>query len=363
MKITFGRNLKELRLKKNLTQEMLADFLGVSFQAVSKWEREDSFPDITMLPAIASFFGVSLDSLLGLDLIERENKIKKYCDEYRRLWSEHKICEVRDLMKKATTEFPGNFELLSKYFNALIKASFEDEYRLSIKAEAERVYDSIQNCCTDDSIRIWTKKIMCRYLRDLSMIDSSGVDISDAEKILAQMPIMQNTRDYEAMFMYPYDEIKRTAACASGTSEILYLLGEIINRRYSSPLEYNEKIIEAYVNLIETIIPDGDYGKCYHLVIYDSGYIGVKKYLNGNTAGALEYFEKMCRLAVEYDNMPEISVHTSESLKGLEFDKAKMLIGKDKLTDRVKHNMLNNYPLSDEFKASKEFKKIIDILG
>lgn len=39
MNIYFGKNLKELRLKKNLTQEKIADILGVSFQTVSKWER------------------------------------------------------------------------------------------------------------------------------------------------------------------------------------------------------------------------------------------------------------------------------------------------------------------------------------
>ncbi len=363
MTIYFGENLKKLRKSKDLTQETLADFLGVSFQAVSKWERNESYPDITMLPAIASFFNVSLETLLGVDIIEKENKIKEYCDEYRRLWSEHKVDEVKALMKNAVSEFPGNFELLSKYFNALIKASFDDKYRLSIKSEVYRIYDTIQNHCTVDSIRIWTKKLMCRYLRDMSFIEDSGVGIADAEKILDEMPIMQNTRDYEAMYMYPYDDKKRAVACAAGTSEMLYLLGEIIDRRRSNPLECDENVLKAYVNLIEAIMPDGDYGKCYHLIIYDCGYIGVKKYVNGDIAGALEYFEKMCKLADEYDKLPEISIHTSENLEGLEFDKAKMLLGTSKMTDRVKHNMLKNYPLSDEFKSSEEFKQILKILG
>ncbi len=46
MKIYFGENLKRLRKEKELTQETLADFLGVSFQAVSKWERNESYPNI-----------------------------------------------------------------------------------------------------------------------------------------------------------------------------------------------------------------------------------------------------------------------------------------------------------------------------
>ncbi len=363
MTIYFGENLKRLRKSKDLTQETLADFLGISFQAVSKWERNESYPDVTMLPAIASFFNISIDSLLGADLIEREKKINEYHDEYKRLWSEHKVVEVRDMMKKAVSEFPGNYELLSKYFNSLIGASSEDEYRISIKSEVQRVYDTIQNYCMVDSIRIWTKKVMCRYLRNLSFIEGSGVCIADAEKILEEMPIMQNTRDYLAMFMYPYDDEKRAAACAAGTSEMLALLGQIIMRKHSSPLDYEENIIEAYVKLVEAVMPNGDYGKCFDLVIYDYGYIGVKKYVNGDTDGALKCFEKMCRLAVEYDNLPGITTHTSFNLEGLEFDKAKTNLGTSRMTDRMRRHMLKNYPLTDEFKNSEEFKKILKILG
>ncbi|MGN0534424.1 MAG: helix-turn-helix transcriptional regulator [Eubacterium sp.] len=72
MDIYFGENLKKLRKEQNLTQEALADFLGVTFQAVSKWERGDGYPDIATLPIISSFFGVSLDDLLGVDKVQRE---------------------------------------------------------------------------------------------------------------------------------------------------------------------------------------------------------------------------------------------------------------------------------------------------
>lgn len=363
MTVYFGENLKKLRKEKELTQETLADFLGVSFQAVSKWERSESYPDITMLPSIAGFFNVTVDSLLGINLIEKQSKIKAYCDEYSRLWSEHKIGEVKELMKKATNEFPGNYELLSKYFNALIYAQHDNEYRISIKPEVHKIYDNIQNYCTVDSIRMWTKKIMCRYLRDLSLIEGGGFDMAEAEKILAEMPLMQNTRDYEAMYMYPHDEKKRAAACANGVSEMLRLFGEIISRRYESPVDYDEKVLEAFIGLIEAVMPDGDYGKSFHHVIYDSGYIGVKKYLAGDKAAALAQFEKSAKLAAEYDAQPDISAHTSFLLEGLEFDKTKMLLGSSKMTERMKHHMTENYPLSDEFKNSKEFRKVIEILG
>ena len=58
-----GKKIRQLRVNKGLTQESLAKALGVSYQAVSRWENEMSMPDITLLPAISTFFGVSIDEL------------------------------------------------------------------------------------------------------------------------------------------------------------------------------------------------------------------------------------------------------------------------------------------------------------
>ncbi len=58
-----------MRRDRNLTQEDLANFIGISFQAVSKWERDEGHPDITLLPVIANFFCVTVDTLIGNDMI------------------------------------------------------------------------------------------------------------------------------------------------------------------------------------------------------------------------------------------------------------------------------------------------------
>lgn len=362
MNIYFGENLKKLRKSKELTQEALADFLGMSFQAVSKWERGDTYPDITMLPAIASFFGVTVDSLLGTDRIEKEKQVDEYCKKYSILWSEGRVAEVRDMLKNAIIEFPGNYDLLAKYFNALIHAQHDDDYLISIKAEVQRVYDIIQNYCTVDSIRIWTQKLMCRYLRNMSLIENSGVDIAEAEKILEQMPLMQNTRDYEAMYMYPHDDEKRAVACANGISEMLRLFGEIMNRKYKSFLDADDDISEAYINLVEAVMPDGDYGKSHYLMVIHNQRLGVKKLLAGDEKTALERFEKAVRLAKSYDEMPDILVHTSDAVKGLEFDKTRAYrFWEGSFCEDVKEGLINRPELSEEFKNSEEFRKLMAI--
>lgn len=60
-----GENILKLRKEKKLTQEQLASLLGVTFQAVSRWENGQAYPDIELIPQLASVFGVSIDSLLG----------------------------------------------------------------------------------------------------------------------------------------------------------------------------------------------------------------------------------------------------------------------------------------------------------
>lgn len=362
MTVYFGENLKRLRREKELTQEKLADVLGVSFQAVSKWERGETYPDITMLPEIAAFFEVSTDEILGLNTAEQEEKIKWYSNEYSRLWSERKLDEVKELMLKATKEFPSNYDLLSKHFNVLIQAHGEAEYKLAIKNDVQRIYDKIQSFCTDDRIRMWTKKMMCKYLRDLSLIEGSGVDISEAEKILEELPIMQNTRDYEAMYLYVNDKKKRNMAVSYGVSELLRLLAEVMQRKFDHPTEYDENLLEAFIEFIEKILPDGDYGKNYVHVIWDYGYLGVKKHMKGEDGKAMECFEKCVELAEKFDSLPEISTHTSFLLEGLDFDKTKTCLGVYKMKDRMKFLFLNRYPLSDEFKEKEEFKKLLERL-
>lgn len=64
---TLGRRIARLRLQHAMTQERLANIANVSAQAVSKWENDQSYPDILLLPVLATTFGVTVDELLGVD--------------------------------------------------------------------------------------------------------------------------------------------------------------------------------------------------------------------------------------------------------------------------------------------------------
>ena len=63
--MTIGKNIAELRKSSGMTQEQLAEILGVSSQTVSKWENDTTMPDIMLLPTIAGSFDITVDELYG----------------------------------------------------------------------------------------------------------------------------------------------------------------------------------------------------------------------------------------------------------------------------------------------------------
>ncbi len=74
---TINLRIAELRKRKNITQQELADIMGLSFQTISKWENSNGMPDISLLPMLADYFQVSVDQLLGLRPLNDEIYISK----------------------------------------------------------------------------------------------------------------------------------------------------------------------------------------------------------------------------------------------------------------------------------------------
>ena len=72
--MSLGKNIKALRESKNIKQEDLANILGVSIQSISRWENEQNYPDISILPSISKYFNVTTDYLL--DIERRPNMAK-----------------------------------------------------------------------------------------------------------------------------------------------------------------------------------------------------------------------------------------------------------------------------------------------
>ena len=84
MKLMIGENIRAYRKKHDLTQEELAERLGVTYQSVSRWENGATYPDLELLPAIAQALSVTADELLGMPEVEKEKRATETLDELRR---------------------------------------------------------------------------------------------------------------------------------------------------------------------------------------------------------------------------------------------------------------------------------------
>ena len=143
MNLRIGENLKRLRREKDLTQEELAAHLGISFQAISKWERGESYPDITILPALSNYFKISIDELVGMEELKR-------AEEYERInkqWLENRNNNLHKenvkLMKDALKFFPNDALLLVQLSSSLERLDGTDAEKMQYLRESISVQEQI----------------------------------------------------------------------------------------------------------------------------------------------------------------------------------------------------------------------------
>lgn len=107
-----SENIRKYRTKKNLTQEELAQYLQVSAQSVSKWERDESCPDITLLPALANIFETSVDLLLGMDTIRAEETRWQMHSEATNLQKAKRYNEAEKVYRDALRFYPNDASII-----------------------------------------------------------------------------------------------------------------------------------------------------------------------------------------------------------------------------------------------------------
>ena len=111
MNIKIGAIIKKLRAENHITQETLASAMGVTPQAVSRWEAEGGYPDLELLPALADFFAVSTDELLGYKLSEREETLANIKKEIERLDEVGSVEERVAFARNAFARYPNDYEI------------------------------------------------------------------------------------------------------------------------------------------------------------------------------------------------------------------------------------------------------------
>lgn len=160
MKITIGANIKRLRTEKGVTQEQLSEAMNVTCAAVSKWERNETYPDITLLQPLAFYFGVTLDELMGYDKEKVNEEIEKTIAEYRK-------SDDRQIIVKAYKDYPNDYRVMYYYMWSFGIGDAEPDLELARKhkAEIEPICDRILEGCTEISLCLgaWKMKAILKH--------------------------------------------------------------------------------------------------------------------------------------------------------------------------------------------------------
>ena len=127
-----AENLKSLRKGKDLTQEEVAEILGVSPQSVSKWERGDTYPDITLLPALANFYATSVDALIGMGKINDTQTRNAVFTNAQKHWRCGDINASIDVYSEALKTFPNDKGIMSDLAMALALEGGTDKINQAI---------------------------------------------------------------------------------------------------------------------------------------------------------------------------------------------------------------------------------------
>ncbi len=155
MKITIGTNIKRLRTAKNITQEQLSVAMNVTCAAVSKWERGETYPDITLLQPLAYYFGVTLDELLGYDKDKIQAEIDDVIALYRKYWkSDYK--KAREIIVKAYHDYPNDYWIMHYYMWNIggDMADNDPAVLIAHKDEFLAICEKILEGCMEETLRL-----------------------------------------------------------------------------------------------------------------------------------------------------------------------------------------------------------------
>ena len=367
MNMYIGENIKRLRREKNITQEKLAEHLNISCQAISKWERNETYPDITLVLPIASYFGVSTDELLGVDHAKTEQKIRDCLDEYDRLSNLGKAKEKCDLIHKAYKEFPNDFRIIDKHMAMLVYDPYIEEFNPKICAGIVAHIDELSKLCDrvlDECTAITNTNVRYFALSILSDIYEYQGNREKALETIKQFPSGTSyTLEEQYELFYPLGSTEWWHWIRGNIS--MYAQDLIVKFRncaihsQSMPEERIMQFLKA-VDFIKLLYEDGDYGFAhYHLCelyIYISN-----RYIEMNAfEKASEYLDLGLSHAKQYDELPEITEHTSFLVQGYIFDGRQVYSGFEGNDVMRELDVIDTGSFYDKVRDMEWFKSVLD---
>ncbi len=325
MKETMGQTIRRLRKERNLTQEELAEQLGVTFQAVSKWENDTGMPDISQVVPIAHVFGVSTDVLFGTFGTNDTEEVWKIVKDAQALLSRpltsKSLLEKYRTVKEGLKLYPNDTILLMHCLETGLTLSNPENEELYDAEHAEDIY---HECIRYANLAISYSKNISDVMRAhmiMVMLHSAYGNFTEAISHAEKFPYRA---DFNIHVMYAHyahwqkDYITESKSCQYGIAHYLEGILRITTRLAKSyMLQENYKdaaiTVETSLELINCIFKDDEVMPPIHYRDRDDLYMLLAKiYLkDGNLDNAISYLEKM----VDYDKNDFVTINSNTQTK------------------------------------------------
>ncbi|MBR3716073.1 MAG: helix-turn-helix transcriptional regulator [Clostridia bacterium] len=343
MEIKFAETMKKLRKDRGNTQEELAEHLGISVQAVSKWERGDGMPDIALLPRIASFYDTTVDFLLGCDSVRKQEDIAVFKEKAQVLINQGKRRERLELCRAYQKKYPNDesvmFELMHDLFS-LDSIGNGDEIitianRLLNSNNTEYHFGAVQMLAFTNS-KLGNYDIAVKYARSIP----ANRDI--LRSVLKGDELVEHCKWY---FWKVCDDMYATENRLTQCAEANYTA------------EDRHRIRKAIYDIFNVIFSDGDFG------FWNERLARICRDMARSSAEirekdrAISELEEMCEHLERYQGFVSID-HTSPLVKGLHYDAAQVGKSSEESLAKAILRDLNENP---RFKGLEDDDRFISI--
>lgn len=298
--MSIGTTIKRLRKERNITQEQLAEYLGITSRAVSQWECDRTAPDISQLPALANIFEVSADVLLGIDITQKENRITDITKEAMKHHEVGHMEKVISTLRSGLKEFPNSYALMGTLVDCLANMRKDSKEKDSLLQEGILLGEKILEECTSDTLRHNAIRSLCTLYAEngetekaIALAEKMPSLFSSAENLLSGIYTGSKLTEHiqcklSTLFCMVYNDLWRiTEPSEDGTSA--YTNRECI------------QILEKYPAIMDILMEDKNYG------LFTIQMIGAKLklaqfyMLEQESEKALEALETAADFAIQYD--------------------------------------------------------------
>lgn len=298
MNLKIGAIIKQLRTEKHITQETLAGSLGVSPQAISRWEQGNGYPDIELLPTLADVFSVSTDELLGYKLSEREQELADIKAEIHRLSEVGTIEECLAFARNAVSRYPFDWQIKENLAVCLYLV-WEEQRDPAMMAEIEGLCTAIIDGCHDEDTRYDAIYTLNRLYHGTKQPEKAleAVKLLTPLKYCREFALSQGVGDSNTE-VYIQDEIDKLTDCL-GVAIRGYVLAEDLP---NDPETWDKKIEMLRVaNQLYNMIYGDDLMFHHNRVAFNHWIISTYEIAQGKQDAALDSLERMCAHTVAYD--------------------------------------------------------------